>query len=96
MCGAAEFCINVWQEIPCIVVAAPIAPMQARPTGNHGVATNPAVASANNIPHPTAIRVRPDMRPRIATRKPPAIAAQPIVLASIARPLAPRPKIKET
>ena len=36
------------------------------------------------------------MRPRIATRKPPAIAAQPIVLASIARPLAPRPKIKET
>ena len=39
-----------------------------------------------------AIRANPLMRPRIATSNPPAIAAQPIVLANVARPSAPRPK----
>ncbi len=96
MTEEAEFCSSVWMEMPCIVVAAPITPMQTTPTAKWCVATKQAVASVIARPANTAMRVSPPSRPRMATSVPPTSAAKPIVLASVASPRASRPNRSAT
>jgi hypothetical protein len=87
---------NSAAAMPCIVVAAPITPMQITPTTKWCAATKHAVASVNASPANTAIRVSPASRPRIATSVPPTRAAKPMVLASVASPRASRPNSSAT
>jgi len=96
MVADAEFCSKVWIEMPCIVVAAPITATQTTPIANTCVATKHAVAIANTRSARIAMRVKQPIRPRIATSVPPISAANPIVLASVARPRASRPNRSAT